>query len=337
MKSNFKMQKMEYSRREFIIKNSFLGLGAALTMGFVPSLIANTLDQSAVPDLRNPAEPIIDIHQHTDYSGRSNDFLIPHQRAMGVTKTILLPAGRPLSYGSTYYGYSNGLQAKASGNEVCYQFAKANSDEFIFGANEVPDMPGAVQEIEKYLKLGAPVIGELKFGLDCDSPAMQSIYELAQSYNVPVLMHWQYNMYNRGFERFYTMLKKYPQVSFIGHAQTWWADIDKDHTDPNVLYPKGSVSRGGLTDRLLTEYPNMYADFSAGSGLGSLTRDEEHASKFIERHQNKLLFGSDGSDSIGSGETCLGANIIAAIKRISPSKQIVRKILYGNAKTLFKL
>ena len=331
------MLKKEYSRREFIIKNSMAGLGAALTMGFVPSLIANTLDQNAVLDLRNAAEPIIDIHQHTDYSGRSNDLLIPHQRAMGVTKTILLPAGRPLSYGSTYYGYSNGLQAKATGNEVCYQFAKAHSDEFIFGANEVPDMPGAIQEIEKYLKLGAPVIGELKFGLDCDSPAMQSIYELAQSYNVPVLMHWQHNMYNRGIERFHTMLKKYPKVNFIGHAQTWWADIDKNHIDQNILYPKGNVTRGGLTDRLLTEYPNMFGDFSAGSGLGSLTRDEDHASGFLERHQDKLLFGSDCSDSEGTGKSCLGANIIPAIRKLAPNKVIERKILYENAQKLFKL
>lgn len=331
------MQKKKYSRREFIIKNSIAGMGVALTMGIVPSLLANSLNQREGIDLRNAAEPIIDIHQHTDYSGRINDLLIPHQRAMGVTKTILLPAGRPLSYGSTYYGYSNGLQASATGNEVCFQYARSHPGEFVSGANEVPDMPGAISEIEKYLKLGAPVIGELKFGLDCDSKHMQNIYELAQSYNVPVLMHWQFNMYNRGFERFYTMLKKYPKVNFIGHAQTWWADIDKEHTDPNVLYPKGKITSGGLTDRLLTEYSNLYADFSAGSGLGSLTRDEDHARGFIERHQDKLLFGSDCSDSTGTGSACLGANIIKAIRHLSSSKEIERKVLHDNARKLFKL
>ena len=329
--------KKEYSRREFIIKNSIAGLGAVLTMGIVPSLFANSLASTDWHDLRDTAEPIIDIHQHTDYSGRSNDYLIAHQRAMGVTTTILLPAGRPLSYGSTYYGFSNGLQASATGNEVCFQFAKDHPGEFLFGANEVPDMPGAVQEIEKYLKLGAPVIGELKFGLDCDSPGMQNIYELAQTYHVPVLMHWQFNIYNRGFDRFHTMLKKFPKVNFIGHAQTWWADIDKNHNDPNVLYPKGSVTRGGLTDRLLSEYPNMYGDFSAGSGLGSLTRDEDHARGFLERHQDKLLFGSDCSDKPGSGKPCIGASIIPAIRSLSPSKEIERKILYANAKKLFRL
>ena len=62
-------------------------------------------------------------------------------------------------------------------------------------------------------------------------------------------MHWQFQMYNFGFERFYKMLEKYPRVNFIGHAQTWWANIDRNQTDQTVLYPKGPVVPGGLTDR----------------------------------------------------------------------------------------
>ena len=36
---------------------------------------------------------IIDIHQHITYTGRSDAQLIQHQREMGATKTVLLPAG----------------------------------------------------------------------------------------------------------------------------------------------------------------------------------------------------------------------------------------------------
>src|SRR5437867_11055262 len=36
---------------------------------------------------------VLDIHQHSNYSGRSDDQLVAHQRKMGVTKTILLPSG----------------------------------------------------------------------------------------------------------------------------------------------------------------------------------------------------------------------------------------------------
>ena len=64
--------------------------------------------------------------------------MLAHQRMMGVTTTILLPAGRPLNYGSTHYGVSNGLQVKAGGNETCYQYAREHSSEMLFGACEVP-------------------------------------------------------------------------------------------------------------------------------------------------------------------------------------------------------
>src|SRR5687767_12873093 len=49
------------------------------------------------------AEPVIDIHQHTDYGGardktgkvvrpgRTDDQLLAHQKAMGVSRTVLLP------------------------------------------------------------------------------------------------------------------------------------------------------------------------------------------------------------------------------------------------------
>lgn len=282
-------------------------------------------------------EPIIDIHQHTDYMGRTNEQLIAHQKKLGATLTILLPAGTPAFGFSTHLGTTNGLQAQCSGNEACYALAKKLPNSFRFGANEVPDLPDAVEEIEKYLKLGAPIIGESKFGLECDDPSMQAIYHLAGQYRVPVLMHWQYTMFNFDFHRFHTMLEKYSDVNFIGHAQTWWANIDKNQTDQSILYPKTKVTAGGITDDLLTRYPNMYGDMSAGSGLNALLRDEDHARGFMERHQDKLLYGSDCLDADGHGPNCQGAQTIAAIRRLAPTKAIERKLLYGNAKKLFRL
>jgi hypothetical protein len=32
------------------------------------------------------------------------------------------------------------------------------------------------------------------------------------------------------------------------------------------MYPKTPVTPGGITDRLLSDYPNMFGDMSAGSG-----------------------------------------------------------------------
>ncbi|HEV7402747.1 MAG TPA: amidohydrolase family protein [Chthoniobacteraceae bacterium] len=284
-----------------------------------------------------PAEPIIDIHQHTGYHARTNEDLLLHQRTMGVTQTILLPAGTPMMTPSTHQGKSNGLAAKAMGNDSVRAFAAEHPGEFLFGANEVTDAEHARAEIEAGLKLGAKVIGEQKFGIQCDSAESQVLYGLAQEYNVPVLLHFQHLMYNLGYERFYTMLEKFPKVNFVGHAQTVWGNIDKNNTDQAQLYPKGPVTPGGLTDVMLTKYPNFYADMSAGSGLNALTRDEEHTRAFLERHQEKLLFGSDCADAEGQGEKCTGAMIIAAIRKLAPSKAVERKLLYENAKRLFRL
>ena len=283
------------------------------------------------------AGPIIDIHQHLGYSGRPDEVLLAHQRAIGATTTILLPAGGPTMRPSTHAGVANGLQVQALGNEDCYQFVRAHRDGFLFGANEVPDLAQATREIERYLKRGAKVIAEQKFGVECDSPEMQKIYVLAGEYNVPVLMHWQFKMYNYGFERFHKMLEKFPRVNFLGHAQTWWANIDRNHSDQTVLYPKGPVTHGGLTDRYLTDYPNIYGDLSAGSGLNALTRDEDFAEDFVTRHRDKLLFGSDCSCREGGGPKCLGAQIIRAVGRLAVDREIERKLLYENAKTLFRL
>jgi predicted TIM-barrel fold metal-dependent hydrolase len=310
---------MVSSRREFLNATSVALLGAA------------------VQGAADGAEPIIDIHQHVGYSGRSDAALVAHQRAMGATTTILLPAGRPANTVSTHFGKANGLQAQAHGNEACSRFAAAHRQAFRFGANEVPDIKGATREIERYLKRGAVVVAEQKFGIECDAPGMQAIYQLAQAHDVPVLMHWQFEMYNYGFERFHAMLKKYPRVTFLGHAQTWWANVDKEHRDQSVLYPKGPVTPGGLTDRYLSDYPNMYGDLSAGSGLNALTRDEGFTRDFLTRHQDKLVFGSDCSDHEGAGPTCQGAQTIAVIRRLATSRQIERKLLYENARRLFRL
>jgi predicted TIM-barrel fold metal-dependent hydrolase len=290
------------SRREF------LGAGAA-----------------ALSAPAQPAEPIIDIHQHTNYSGRSDEELIRHQREMGISKTVLLPAG------SKY-----GLAADCGGNDTVVAIARRLPKEYCFFANELPDIPEARPVIEKYLKAGAIGIGEQKFPVECDSPHIDRIAAIAERHRVPVLLHFEYKHYNLNFENFHRVLERHPKVNFIGHAQTWWANVSKD-CDPAVMYPSGPVVRGGITDRLVSDYPNMFGDLSANSGLNSMLRDEVHAREFLQRHQDKLLFGSDCNDRQANGPACLGSKIIAAVRRLAPEKRVERKILYGNAAKLLRM
>lgn len=302
--------------RNHFSRRGFLRVSAAATAGAALSGCAS---------LSAEAEPVIDIHQHTNYNNRTNQELIAHQRAMGVTHTVLLPAGR-------FFG----LEAGIAGNQSAFRLAQSHPRTFSFFSNEVCYLDEARAEIEKYLRRGAIGIGEQKFEVDCDSRPMELIAGIAQEFGVPVLMHFQFGKYNTGFERFHKMLEKYPRVNFIGHAQTWWANIDKNHRQ-EVLYPKTPVTPGGITDRLLSDYPNMFGDMSAGSGLNALTRDRAHARDFIERHQDKLLYGSDCDDRDGRGARCQGAQTLAEIRRLAATKAIERKLLYENARKLLKL
>lgn len=267
---------------------------------------------------------LIDIHQHTNYHLRSNADLVAHQRGLGVTKTVLLPAG------SRY-----GLAAQAGGNESVFQLARQFPNEFVFFANEVSDLPEARRVIEQYLKLGARGIGEQKFGVAVDSPHIELMARLAAEYGVPLLLHFQDGTYNDGFTRFPGVVRRHPKTVFIGHAQTWWAHIDAAY-DGQSLYPKGRVKAGGLTDRLLSDYPNVYADLSAGSGLNALLRDEDHARAFLQRHRKKLLYGSDCADCAPRTGECTGWQQLEAIGRLAP-KEALPDILYNNAARLLRL
>ena len=288
-------------------------------------LSRRTFLASAAAALLHASEPVIDIHQHTNYAGRTDDQLIEHQRKMGVTRTVLLPAG------SKY-----GLAVGAGGNESVVALARRRPELFLYFANEVPDLPGARQVLEKYLKLGAIGIGEQKFPVECDSPAIHMVAEVAEEFSVPVLLHFQHATYNMGIGRFHTVLEKHPRVTFIGHAQTWWGNIDRNH-EQTVLYPKTKVTPGGITDRLLADYPNMYGDLSAGSGLNSLLRDEEQTRGFLERHQDKLVYGSDCDDRVGEGAACSGSQCLAAIRRLAPNAGVISKILHGNATRVLRI
>ena len=283
------------------------------------------LAAAAMPLLAEPVERIIDIHQHTNYASRREDELIQHQRELGISRTVLLPAG------SKY-----GLAAECGGNDTVLALARRLPQEYVFFVNELPDIPEAKIVLEKYLKLGAIGIGEQKFPVQADSKPIDLIADIARHYNVPVLLHFQFQTYNLGYENFHKVLQRHSKVNFIGHAQTFWGNIDQNLNQAD-LYPKTKVTPGGMTDRWLSDYPNLFADMSAGSGLNALLRDEDHAREFLNRHQDKLMYGSDCDDRKMGTSTCSGVKQIVAIRRLSPSKEVERKILYGNAARILKL
>jgi predicted TIM-barrel fold metal-dependent hydrolase len=182
---------------------------------------------------------------------------------------------------------------------------------------------------------------------------MQRVYDLAAEVKLPVLLHLQeftdansVGTFNTGFERLPALLQKYPRTTFIGHANSFWANISASVPD-NVAYPTEAVKPGGLTDRMLADFPNLYGDLSATSGRNALARSPEFTTEFLRRHQDKLIFGSDCGcrDGMGEGQTnpfplvagkCVARETLTALKQLA-APEVFRKITSQNAIRLLQL
>jgi predicted TIM-barrel fold metal-dependent hydrolase len=273
-------------------------------------------------------ESILDLHQHTPYNNRPRELVLAHQEQHRVKTTVLLPG--------------EGWMLKIiGGNRECAAFESEHSGLYVRFTSSDPAESRAIDVLRGNLQRGAIGIGEMKYHVAVDSPEMHRVYGLAQEMKVPVLLHFEHEMYNTGFERFEKILKAYPKVNFIGHAQTWWGNISAE-LNPLDLYPKGRVKSGGLTERLLADYPNLFADLSAGSGLNAMTRDPDFYQGFIERHHSKLIWGSDCDchDGKGSGiksGQCLAEHSLTLLRRLSPDTATYRRILYENGMSVLGL
>jgi len=208
------------------------------------------------------------------------------------------------------------------------------------------------------VKDGAQGFGEMKFHVAADGPELRRMYALAAELRVPILVHFQEvdhfpneGTWSTGFAKtFAGILKAYPKTTFIGHADAFWANVSADYHN-EAAYPTGPITRGGVTDRWLGDYPNLYGDMSANSGNNSMSRDAEFTAGFLERHQDKLLFGSDCSCSDGHGGgvsqsnnpaaarlagKCVARETLTLLKR-SASPTILRKIVWDNAHKLLRI
>lgn len=135
------------------------------------------------------------------------------------------------------------------------------------------------------------------------------------------------------------MLKKFPKTTFIGHADAFWANVSADYAE-DTSYPKGPIKPGGVTDRFLGEFPNLFADMSANSGNNFLMRDPEFAARFIERHQNKLMFGSDCPCADGKGTDrggrCIARATLTQLQKLA-APDVFRKIVWENGTRVIRL
>jgi predicted TIM-barrel fold metal-dependent hydrolase len=279
--------------------------------------------------------PVLDTHLHLR---RDPDACFTHMEGCGVTHAVLLTR------------FQDEDKAKSEATKRAGRFVRSVSLD--------PAAPDAERDLRAAVKDGAVSFGEMKYHLALDSPEMKRVYDIAAELHVPVMMHIQvfphFNgelPYNTGYDHFDKMLRAHPKTMFIGHGDLFWANI-ADDVPTDRGYPAGPISKGGLTDKWLTEFPNLYADLSANSGNNALSRDPGFARGFVARHQDKLIFGSDCTctDGHGAGVSqnnnpeakrlegkCVARETLTVLKTLAASPAVFHKIVWENGVRLFRV
>src|SRR5215831_7281593 len=203
--------------------------------------------------------PVVDCHHHLRRTPEAN---IAHLDGSGMSNAVALARDNSAEQIAA-------IKAKYPGRILGW-FASADITK-----------PEAEELLTKAVKAGAIGFGELKSHVAAAGPELRRMYALAAELGVPILVHFQEvphtpteGVFATGFKNFEAMLKAYPKTTFIGHADAFWANISADYANQEA-YPAGKVERGGITDKLLGDYTNLYGDLAANSGNNALSRDPE--------------------------------------------------------------
>jgi predicted TIM-barrel fold metal-dependent hydrolase len=279
--------------------------------------------------------PVVDCHHHLRRTPEAN---IAHLDGCGMSNALAL--------------------ARDNSAEAMHELGAKHPGRFVgwFASTDITK-PEAEGLLTAAVKNGASGFGEIKFHVEAAGPELRRMYALAAELNVPILVHFQEvphtpteGVFSTGFKNFEAMLKAYPKTHFIGHADAFWANVSADYAN-DAAYPTGPIKRGGVTDKLLSDYANLYGDLSANSGNNALSRDPEFTDGFLKRHQDKLIFGSDCSCTDGKGSgiaqagnpaaarmagKCVARETLSLLKR-STSPAVFRKLTWENAHKTYGL
>ncbi|MCP4512351.1 MAG: hypothetical protein GY826_38790 [Fuerstiella sp.] len=314
------MSTVQRSRRGFFQSAT----AAVVTAGAV---FQNPLE-AMLPDEQRLPRPgrLLDCHLHINHFDRSVEDTIRHMDRTGTSRAFILPLET---------GEGNVLLRSET---VLHAFHLYKDRIIPFCQTDIRQ-PDVLDRIRAYHLLGCRGIGEQKEHLPLGDKRVEAVIALCDELNWPITIHFQDSAsgYNQGMaEHLETYLKRYRRVRIIGHAQTFWANISADVPPPDeTLYPTGPVRPGGLLDRLLGDYPNLYADMSAGSGYRALSRDEDFTAGFFDRHPKQILFGSDCPCRDGAGENfkgmCYSTQLQRLLRRLISDESRLDDAFHNNA------
>ena len=240
--------------------------------------------------------------------------LVDTMNRLGIEMSVLLPLDSPEAAGA-YFTTFEALEAYRKFPERFIPFCCVD-----------PRRDSLEAQIKAYVAMGCKGFGEHKVGLAIDDPRCKRLYSICGDMNLVVLMHLDpgLNIDEAGLPRLEALLKEMPKTIFIMHGPGWWTEISGGNLERGG-YPKGKIQPDGRINILLQEYPNLYADLSAGSAYNALTRDPDYTPGFLEHNWQKLLFATDYLEGFQE------LPIVDFIKNLDMDKDKVHAIAKGNA------
>lgn len=257
--------------------------------------------------------------------------MVNHMQALGIEKGIILS------------GSEKTWSSSLSNNEECAEIC-ARFPQYTWMCNIDPVDPETVYDrLKRYQSQGAVGIGELMINKRLDDPFFTVLFEAAQALRMPILFHMtpevglSYGVVDEsGLPLLEQALQQYPDLIFIGHSVTFWVEISGDapkDRDGRNQYFNTPVTEGGRIPVLMSTYPNLYADLSAGSGGGAMMRDPAFGVSFLEKYASQLFFGTD---MLYTGQKLPLANWMETqCQQGALSKEACEKIFYQNAQRIF--
>lgn len=197
---------------------------------------------------------------------------------------------------------------------------------------------------ERFVEMGCAGIGEIGANLFYDDPRVVNLFRQCGEWQFPVTIHatgvaeGQYGLIDEpGSPHLLNLLKQAPDTIIIGHGPGIWAQISADVSPADLLgYPKGPVREEGMIPKLLRDFPNLYADISAGSGYNALTRDPYYGIRFLNEFQDKLMFGTDVCFADEEGRMPHLNYLKERLANGDISQEVFDKITYRNAMKVLK-
>lgn len=249
-----------------MLSNTYLLTLVAACCGFgLPLACAD--DAAPAP----PQSGFIDTHVHAfDCRKDGLDIVDAWMKRVNVTQCIIHPlnhkGSRPSNEAERQEMLTNYRKYQGRIHRFC-----------IIYPDEVKTVEDAVKILEQERKDGAIGFGEhYGVGLMFDDPKNLLFYDACSRVGMPVMFHIDQNknMDEKGLPRLENVLKAYPKCIMIAHA-FWWRQLGN-----------------GACDRLLQQYPNLYADLSPNA-VGVLSTQADLGREFVIRNADKLLFGTD--------------------------------------------